>query len=87
MCRYGGEEFCVLLPDCSKPKAIQRAYKLREDIEAHEIILRRQKTHVTVSIGVSVFPKDAKAKDDLIFKADEALYHAKEAGRNMVCAS
>jgi diguanylate cyclase (GGDEF)-like protein len=87
VCRYGGEEFCVLLPRCPKSKAFALADELREKIEACEIILRRQKTHVTVSIGVAAFPKDARAKDDLIFKADEALYQAKETGRNKVCAA
>jgi len=84
VCRYGGEEFCVLLPDCPKSKAGVLANELRKKIEAREIILRRQKTHVTVSIGVAAFPKDAQGKDDLIFKADEALYQAKETGRNKV---
>jgi len=87
VCRYGGEEFCVLLPDCSKPKALQLANELRKKIEVREIILRREKTHITTSIGVATFPKDAKGKDDLIFKADEALYQAKESGRNKVCAA
>jgi len=87
LCRYGGEEFCILLPNCSKSKAVQLADKLRERIQTHEIILRRQKTHVTISIGVASFPKDARSKDDLIYKADEALYQAKETGRNKVCAA
>jgi diguanylate cyclase (GGDEF)-like protein len=87
VCRYGGEEFCVLLPDCPKLKACALANELKAKIEAREIILRRQKTHITVSIGVAAFPKDAKATDDLIFKADEALYQAKGSGRNKVCAA
>ncbi len=87
VCRYGGEEFCVFLPDCPKSKAVQLANELRKKVEVREIILRRQKTHVTVSIGVSSFPKDAPDRDDLIFKADEALYRAKETGRNKVCAA
>ena len=87
VCRYGGEEFCVVLPDCTKIKATNMANELRKRIEAREIILRRQKTHVTVSVGVASFPKDAPEKDDLIFKADEALYQAKETGRNKVCAA
>ena len=86
-CRYGGEEFCVFLPDCPKPRALQLANDLRKKIEAREIILRRQKTHVTVSIGVAAFPKDASGRDDLILKADEALYQAKETGRNKVCGA
>jgi diguanylate cyclase (GGDEF)-like protein len=87
VCRYGGEEFCVLLPDRTKIQAVQMANELRKKIETREIILRRQKTHVTVSIGVAAFPKDASGGDDLIFKADEALYQAKETGRNKVCAA
>jgi len=87
VCRYGGEEFCVLLPDCPKTKAIQLANEFRKKIEMREIILRRQKTHITVSIGVASFPKDAQERDDLIFKADEALYRAKEDGRNKVGAA
>ncbi len=84
VCRYGGEEFCVLLPDCTKAKAVEVANEFRKKVEAKEIILRRQKTHITVSIGIASFPKDARSKDDLIFKADEALYEAKETGRNKV---
>jgi diguanylate cyclase (GGDEF)-like protein len=84
VCRYGGEEFCVLLPDCPKTKALQSANEFRKKVEAREIILRREKTRVTVSIGVAAFPKDAQGRDDLIFKADEALYQAKQAGRNKV---
>ena len=63
------------------------ANELRKKIEVHEIVLRREKTHVTVSIGVAAFPKDAKGRDELIFKADEALYQAKETGRNKVCVA
>jgi len=87
ICRYGGEEFCVMLPDCPKAKALQLANELRKKIESREIILRRQKTRMTVSIGVACFPKDAQGRDELIFKADEALYQAKETGRNKVCAA
>ncbi len=87
VCRYGGEEFCVLLPGCSKDQAVKLANELRKKVETHEIILRRQKTHVTTSIGVASFPKDTRLKEELIFKADEALYKAKETGRNKVCSA
>ncbi len=87
VCRYGGEEFCVVLPGCPKPKAAAKANELRKKIEAREIVLRRQKTHVTVSVGVASFPKDAPGRDELIFKADEAMYRAKESGRNKVVAA
>jgi len=85
ICRYGGEEFCVLLPDCPKAKAAGLAEALRKKIQSHEITLRRQKTHITISVGVASFPKDARLKEELIFKADGALYQAKEGGRNRVC--
>ena len=84
VCRYGGEEFCVLLPDCPKAKAVELADEIRKKVQEREIVLRRQKTHVTVSVGVASFPRDAKVKEDLIYKADEALYKAKEGGRNKV---
>ncbi|MBI3314414.1 MAG: sensor domain-containing diguanylate cyclase [Candidatus Omnitrophica bacterium] len=84
VCRYGGEEFCVLLPDCSKARAVELADEVRTKVQEQEIVLRRQKTHITVSIGVASFPKDAKVKEELIYKADEALYKAKEGGRNKV---
>ena len=87
VCRYGGEEFCVLLPDCSKEKAMDLANQVRQKIQAKEIVLRRQKTQVTASFGIATFPKDARAKEELIIKADEALYKAKEAGRNKVCTA
>jgi len=85
VCRYGGEEFSVLLPECSKDKALGLAQKVREYIESQAILLRREKTYVTVSIGVAAFPKDAQLKDELIDKADQALYRAKQEGRNRVC--
>ncbi len=85
VCRYGGEEFCVILPDCTKDKAKQMASDFRTKLESEKIVLRRQETSVTVSIGVASFPKDAQMKEELIFKADHALYRAKEQGRNRVC--
>ena len=87
VCRYGGEEFAVLLPDCSKPEAVRLAEEMRKKIQKQEIILRKEKTHITVSIGVATFPGDAQMKDELIHKADSALYQAKTTGRNKVCSS
>lgn len=85
--RYGGEEFAVLLPHCSKHKALQLAEKFRKKIESQELLLRREKTHMTVSIGVAAFPQDGQMKEDIIYKADKALYKAKQEGRNRVCSA
>ncbi len=87
VCRYGGEEFVVLLPDCSKEKALELAENIRKRIEGQDIILRREKTSITVSIGVAAFPRDAQLRDEVIQKADEALYQAKQKGRNQVVAA
>ena len=83
--RYGGEEFCVLLPDCPKAQAIERAEILRKTVEAQRLVLRREKTQMTVSIGVASFPKDARLLEELIYRADQALYEAKSKGSNQVC--
>jgi len=86
VCRYGGEEFSVLLPDCSRARALELAEKLRKKVEEQTILLRREKTKITVSVGIAVFPQDAQIKEELIQQADQALYRAKKKGRNRVCA-
>lgn len=87
VCRYGGEEFCVLMPDCPETKAVEMAEALRKRIAEQTIVLRREKTRITVSIGVASFPKDAINPGELIHKADLALYQAKEKGRDQVCVA
>lgn len=82
--RFGGEEFCVILPNKDKKSAFGVASQLRKRIEEEIIILRRQKTNITVSIGVSSFPIDALEEESLIMKADKAMYEAKQGGRNKV---
>jgi len=83
--RFGGEEFCVVLEKVDKKKAYNLADALRENIEKDKIILRKKETHITVSIGVATFPSDASDEDELIRKADRAMYEAKLKGRNQVC--
>lgn len=82
--RFGGEEFCVILPRMDKKKALAWAERLRAVIEQTKVTLRERATGVTVSIGVASFPDDANDEDDLIFKADRAMYKAKQKGRNRV---
>jgi len=85
ICRYGGEEFALMLPDCSLKEARQLAEDFRQEVEGTEIVLRREKTKITISIGIASFPSDAQIKEELIQKADQALYQAKKKGRNRVC--
>ena len=83
--RFGGEEFLVMLSGLNKKKAFLVAESLRKKIEATVIILRRQETRVTVSIGVTSMPLDTKDEDELVQKADKSMYEAKLKGRNQVC--
>ncbi|MBF0485547.1 MAG: diguanylate cyclase [Candidatus Omnitrophica bacterium] len=87
ICRYGGEEFCLTLPECPKSEAVAQVQGFIEFVAGEDIILRREKTHITLSAGVASFPKDAKTKEELIQKADDALYEAKRKGRNRVCVA
>jgi diguanylate cyclase (GGDEF)-like protein len=85
--RFGGEEFCIVLTRTDKEKAGQIAEQLRSRIEKTRIVLRRQETKITVSIGVSTLGQDTHEEDELIMKADQAMYAAKQKGRNRVCTA
>jgi len=83
--RYGGEEFCVVLPDTDKEGARYVAERIRESVEKTSIKAYDTRVKATISIGVATFPDDAKKSSELIDKADWALYRAKKLGRNKVC--
>lgn len=80
VCRYGGDEFAVILPNFYKENAIN----LAEDIRASYKVLKKGHIQVSASIGVACFPLDCSSKDELIKRADELLYIAKKEGRNRV---
>lgn len=87
LCRFGGEEFCVLMPETSREAAMAAAEKFRQAVESVSIIYSGGKLPpVTISGGVAAFPADAKSPQDLLAAADQALYEAKAKGRNRVCA-
>jgi diguanylate cyclase (GGDEF)-like protein len=79
-CRYGGEEFAVLLPQTSIKPAEQLAERLRAAIEAEQLVGER----LTVSIGVACCPAHAEDAAGLLRAADQALYEAKGSGKNRV---
>lgn len=82
--RYGGEEFLVLLPGKSSQEAKEILEGLRKIIESMEITEGVVTTHITVSFGVSTYPEIEPDKNRLIRSADNAVYVAKETGRNQV---
>ena len=83
--RYGGEEFCVLLPDTDQEGAKFAAERIRQAAEAADIKVYDINIKITLSAGLATFPEDAKNIEQLIDKADTALYKAKQQGRNRVC--
>lgn len=83
--RYGGEEFAILAPQMTKAEALQLAEKIRKQVEAEKIEVRRDVVPVTVSIGVGNIPDDTLDAEELIKLADARLYQAKNQGRNRVC--
>ncbi|MEW6333984.1 MAG: GGDEF domain-containing protein, partial [Thermodesulfobacteriota bacterium] len=89
--RYGGEEFALLLSETDLSLAVQIAERLRQSVEALGIPVRRPDhgggtidLRVTVSIGVALMSPGFPGLDGLIGRADQALYRAKDAGRNRV---
>jgi diguanylate cyclase (GGDEF)-like protein len=85
--RYGGEEFLVLLPECPFDAALRKAEQMREEVAKLELRYDdRPLGPVTVSLGVAAFPDHAKESAELLRHADEALYLAKQSGRNRVVA-
>ncbi len=84
-CRFGGEEFLIVMVDIMREDAIKRAELLREIIEKLEIVYHGELLpRVTVSIGLASFPENANNSQMLIELADKALYQAKASGRNRV---
>jgi two-component system cell cycle response regulator len=85
--RYGGEEFAVLMPETDLDSALAFAEKLRALVEATPVQTQSGALHVTVSIGVATVPHpNIHAAKELIVASDNALYRAKNAGRNQVKA-
>ena len=87
VCRYGGEEFTIILPQTEKQEAFMIAERLRMDIEKHafihEEILPQRK--LTISIGLAVFPEDGQSPAEIISASDKRLYEAKKKGKNNTC--
>jgi diguanylate cyclase (GGDEF)-like protein len=85
--RFGGEEMCLLLPQCRLESAVVIAERIRQELEALQIPHREKFLQVTVSGGVSAVDASTTTADELIEAADKALYEAKRTGRNRICAA
>ena len=86
-CRWGGEEFAVLLPQTSKAEGLLLAERLRRAVAERPMLLDEsgRESQVTVTVGVATYPDDALSGAALVSAADAALLHGKAAGKNQVC--
>jgi two-component system cell cycle response regulator len=83
--RYGGDEFVLLLPHAGTDEAAKAAGRIREEFKAASAAILKTGSGVTMSVGIaSVKTQDLTRADQLVARADEALYRAKEAGKNRV---
>lgn len=91
VCRYGGEEFAIILPATEALVAVQVAERLRKNIELMDVEVSNQRgelvhINMTASLGIGIYPRDSQASTkELIQEADDFLYKAKKGGRNQVC--
>jgi len=83
--RYGGEEFGVILPNTNLSSSLMVAERMRSQVEKYSFVFQQQRLPVTISIGLAEVNPDTPDIEKLIHHADEALYQAKESGRNRVC--
>lgn len=84
-CRFGGEEFVVLLPSSSVKESIEAMEKVRKKLETSPFNFHGEPVNITMSFGVTEI-KEGDSVDELFARADQALYQAKENGRNRVCS-
>ncbi|MEM9101562.1 MAG: diguanylate cyclase [Pseudomonadota bacterium] len=84
--RYGGEEFGVILPETDIDGALVTAERIRQAIETSDIVFNNKAIKVTASLGIAMYDVAGISCDQLIDRADQALYQAKHAGRNCIRA-
>ncbi|MFH2055897.1 MAG: sensor domain-containing diguanylate cyclase [bacterium] len=86
LCRYGGEEFVVILPQTEHPEALRVGERVRANVEATTLGGEDDypETKVTVSVGVTTYPDNGAAPERLVQLVDQAMYRAKEMGKNRV---
>lgn len=83
-CRYGGEEFLLVLPGTTARNAVKRAEQIRRQCAELRIQHGEDDISITVSMGIATYPIHSKSVDELLTKADKALYRSKKGGRNRV---
>ena len=87
VCRYGGEEFAVILPQTKKADAQMIGERIRRRVESTDFVddTKNPRVKMTVSLGIACFPENGNTSKELIERVDQALYLAKGRGKNLVC--
>jgi diguanylate cyclase (GGDEF)-like protein len=84
VCRYGGEEFVVVMPGASASIVSRCAEDIRSKCQVLGVIYKNQEVRTTISLGVAAYPQHGSNGDEVLVHADQALYRAKQKGRNRV---
>lgn len=85
LARLGGDEFAILLPRAEKDEAVKAAERILGELAALPLRAESRPLRVSASVGVAMYPEHAETVDQLLLRADSAMYSAKEDGRNRVC--
>jgi diguanylate cyclase (GGDEF)-like protein len=83
-CRYGGEEFVIAMPNITMETAYERAEKLRQALTLLRVPFEYYELSVTISVGIACYPENGGTRDEILRAADQAMYAAKDAGRDHI---
>ncbi|MFW5808666.1 MAG: GGDEF domain-containing protein, partial [Spirochaetota bacterium] len=84
ICRFGGDELIIILPKIGKQDAVVKAEQLCNALSRINFEIAGERIEVTLSIGIALFPEDGSSFEQLMQKADAALYNSKRCGRNRI---
>lgn len=85
MCRFGGDVFTVLIPNLKQDEISLKAQSIKDSVESYFYTQDyKRKINISLSLGYSIYPSIASTRDELISQAEEALYHAKQTGKNNI---
>jgi diguanylate cyclase (GGDEF)-like protein len=84
VCRYGGEEFVIIMPGATAPTVSKCAEEIRSKFQALSVEFENKKIQATISLGGAIYPMHGSNVDEVFVHADRALYQAKHEGRNRV---
>ncbi len=85
LARPGGDEFTLIMADIHDPNGVDRVAQSILEVMAKPFLLKNESCYISVSIGIAMYPDDSENADELLNKADQAMYAAKKLGRSLFC--